>query len=153
MNACDLLDPCKICSWIFRFICIAILFLIGGYAGKGIYIYENKQDIDTKDIFLDEEFFIPDDQFWLFGIASVVLLFVAVGLLRIISICITKILKYLFCELCCHCCCLCLRKNKKESYHDDYEMDLEDSIRKKMKNKGKKEYELVAGQDDVYYTY
>lgn len=100
----DFLDPCKICRFMCYVVLVMVLVFIGGYLGKGIYLHANKDntgDVMLHDVLIDPNFWVPDGYFWVFGIAFVVLLFVATAIMRGLFMGLYWLLKYLVRRLCC----------------------------------------------------
>lgn len=112
----DLLNPFKICQFVSYVIGAFILIFIGGYVGKGIYLHVNKGDERLVDVLVDDEFWVPDGDFWVFGIAFFVLFFLALALLRIILI----LLWMGFYRLSRWLCCVCYRTDDLEKGYKKY---------------------------------
>lgn len=103
----DMLDPCKICKWTFRVVGLLVLFFIGGYILKGVYLHANMDDtgdVALHDVLLDKNFWIPDGYFWVLGLVGIVLLFVGVAILRGLFMGLVWLLHFLCCRLCCRSC-------------------------------------------------
>lgn len=133
----DILDPCKICKFMCYSVLALFLVFIGGYLGKGIYLHANQDDtgdVALHDVLLDWNFWIPDGYFWVFGIAFVVLLFVAVVIVRGILIGLARLLNYLCCRVCCNV---------------DYTEDLESNISEEKKSMKKGEYDSLEMDDKL----
>jgi uncharacterized membrane protein YqjE len=92
-----------------------IIVFVGGYAGKGLYLHLNKGKETAFQVLTTEEFYVTDYYFWVFGIASLVILFLVVATLRILLIILYKLGTYV-CISTCHICCgiVDLEKGKSE---------------------------------------
>ena len=100
-----LFDPCAICQLVNVIICGLLLFVIGGYVGKGIYLYSGKEDINALDVIRNREFFVPDGTFFMSGFIIIIVLFAVGALLRAIFLMLKKCVRYICCRMCCRCSC------------------------------------------------
>jgi hypothetical protein len=101
LSLCDVTGTIEFARSLFA---AALLFVIGGYVGKGLYLYENKGSITAADVLTDKSFFVPDMYFWVFGATFLILLYLAFGLLRAILLLLHKAFKYIMWRICCRGC-------------------------------------------------
>lgn len=77
-------DPFKLCKLLCTLFFIAILVVVGGYVGKGIYIQHNNPNESTYSMIRDSSFYIPDFYFWLFGLTFAFLVIAVLAILQLI---------------------------------------------------------------------
>ena len=94
-------DPCGVCKlvrWIFT---IAIIFVVCGYLGKGVYLYGGAAgDLDGKSLtanMKEDHFWAPDGLFFFFGLAFGLTLLVFLLVLRSCTTRFSKMLKRACC--------------------------------------------------------
>lgn len=82
---------CKPLQWIGTVLVLALVFVLGGYAGKALYTESTVNDMVSQD------FWRPDAPFWVAGILSVLFVAVVFSLIYVLCVGLRKI-------LCCECC-------------------------------------------------
>jgi hypothetical protein len=88
----------------------------------------------------NKEFYIPDEKFWLFGFAGVVVLFFILAVLRMMLKGFKKCVKYMLCDLCCTCRCTCME--------DPEQADIVKRRERTKKHGASLGYSKVAEDDD-----
>lgn len=104
----DLLNPIKICEFACALLFGALVFVVGGYVGKWIYLYSGTSTTFWQTI-QNPQFYTLDSTFWACGFVLMFLIFTVLVLVRAIFIGASKLVEYLCCRFCCTCRCLCCR--------------------------------------------
>lgn len=102
-----------------NYLCVAgFLFVVGGYIGKGLYVYWNESEGETftyHDL-ANSAFWVPDGAWVLWGICFLALIFVVCALLRCLLIIAAKTCRCMCCSLCYHCFGLEEKRPAKNEY-------------------------------------
>jgi polyferredoxin len=92
------LPICKILTFISCTICFLIIIIIGGYIGKGLYLYSGKNATDLAVVLTSSEFYVPDLTFWCIGIGFALVILIVFTALYCIAVCIFNAFK----DICCY---------------------------------------------------
>ena len=98
----DILNPFKICEFFCGILFLIVIFVVGGYFGKGLYLELNQINVEsTFNLVRDSNFYIPDGYFWVFGTITIFILLVlyclSKTLLHLISSGMKKMCISIFC--------------------------------------------------------